>query len=153
MIQESAYGFPIVVAVHLLGLTLSVGTLLWVDLRLLGVTLRHLRVSEVYRGLAPWFFAGFAMMLVTGATLFTAFATLAYGNGFFRVKMAAIALAGANAAVLHFGTQRTSAEWDNAARPPLGARAAGLVSIVLWVAVMLAGRMMSYTMFTAAPTP
>jgi len=153
MIQESAYGFPIVVAVHLLGLTLSVGTLLWVDLRLVGVTLRHLRVSEVYRGLAPWFFAGFAMMLVTGAMLFTAFATLAYGNVFFRVKMAAIVLAGANAAVLHFVTQRTSPEWDNAARPPIGARAAGLVSIALWVVVMLAGRMMSYTMFSAAPPP
>jgi hypothetical protein len=153
MIQESAYGFPIVVAAHLLGLTLSVGTLLWVDLRLIGVALRPLRVSEVYRGLAPWFFAGFAMMLVTGATLFTAYATLAYGNIFFRVKIAAIALAGANAVVLHFVTQRTSAQWDDAARPPIGARVAGLVSILLWVTVMLAGRMMSYTMFSAAPTP
>jgi hypothetical protein len=153
VIQESAYGFPIIVAVHLFGLTLSVGTLLWVDLRLLGVTLRHLRVSEVYRGLAPWFFAGFAMMLVTGATLFTAFATLAYGNVFFRVKMASIALAGANAALLHFVTQRRSAEWDDAARPPFGVRAAGLISIMLWVTVMLAGRMMSYTMYSAAPTP
>ena len=153
MIQESAYGFPIVVALHLFGLTLSVGTLLWVDLRLLGVALGQLRVSEVYRGLAPWFFAGFAVMLVTGATLFTAYATLAYGNVFFRVKLAAIALAGVNAAVLHFATQRTSAEWDATARPPIGARAAGLISIILWVAVMLAGRMMSYTMFSAAPTP
>ncbi len=153
VIQESAYGFPIVVAAHLFGLTLSVGTLLWVDLRLLGVALRPLRVSEVYRGLAPWFLAGFATMLVTGATLFTAYATLAYGNVFFRVKLAAIALAGANAAWLHFATQRTSAEWDGAARPPIGARAAGLTSILLWVAVMLAGRMMSYTMFSAAPTP
>ena len=151
MIQQSLYGFPIVVALHLLGLTVSVGTLLWVDLRLLGVALRPLRVSEVYRGLAPWFFVGFAMMLVTGATLFTAYATLAYGNVFFRIKVAAIVLAGANAAVLHFATQRASAEWDDAARPPIGARAAGLVSIVLWIAVMLAGRMMSYTMFSAPP--
>jgi len=153
MIQESAYGFPIVVALHLFGLTLSVGTLLWVDLRLLGVAVRRLRVSEVYRGLAPWFLAGFAMMLTTGATLFTAYATLAYENAFFRIKMSAIALAGANAAVLHFATQRTSAQWDDATRPPIAARAAGLISIVLWVAVMLAGRMMSYTMFSAAPTP
>src|SRR4051794_20986689 len=150
VIQESAYGFPTVVALHLLGLTLSVGTLLWVDLRLLGVALLNLRVSEVYRGLAPWFLAGFTIMLVTGATLFTAFATLAYGNSFFRVKMAAIALAGANAALLLFVTQRPAAVWDGAARPPIGARAAGLLSIVLWVAVMLAGRMMSYTMFSAA---
>jgi hypothetical protein len=52
-VQESAYGFPIVVAVHLLGLIFSVGTLLWVDVRMLGLGLRELRVSEVYRALAP----------------------------------------------------------------------------------------------------
>lgn len=153
LIQESAYGFPLVVAIHLLGLTLSVGTLLWVDLRLIGVAFRPLRVSEVYRGLAPWFFVGFAMMLVSGATLFTAYATLAYGNLFFRLKMAALVLAGVNAGVLHFVTQRTSASWDAAPRPPSAARAAGFVSIALWVAVMLAGRMMSYTMFSAPPAP
>jgi hypothetical protein len=78
---------------------------------------------------------------------------LAYGNFFFRLKMAALVLAGANAAVLHFVTQRSSARWDDATRPPNAARAAGLLSIALWVVVMLAGRMMSYTMFSAPPSP
>jgi len=95
LIQESAYGFPIVVAVHILGLTLSVGTLLWVDLRLLGVALQRARVSEVYRSLAPWFLVGFALMLASGATLFAAFATSAYANFWFRMKMAALVLADA----------------------------------------------------------
>lgn len=153
LIQESRYGFPIVVAAHILGLTLSVGTLLWVDLRMLGVAVQRLPLSQVYRGLAPWFLTGFALMLVSGLTLFTAYATLAYANFYFRLKMAALVLAGANALVFHLLTQRGSAEWDVAPRPPAAARVAGLVSIVLWVAVMLAGRMMSYTMFSAPPGP
>jgi len=153
LIQESRYGFPIVVAAHILGLALSVGTLLWVDLRLLGLTLRRLSVSHVYRSLAPWFLIGFAVMFVSGLTLFTAYATLAYGNFYFRLKMVALVLAGANALVFHFVTQRNSAEWDAAPRPPASARLAGAASIVLWIAVMLAGRMMSYTMFSAPPGP
>ena len=153
LIQESRFGFPIIVGVHILGLMLSVGTLLWADLRMLGVALQRLPLSQVYRGLAPWFLIGFAMMFASGLTLFATYATLAYTNFYFRLKMLALVLAGLNALVFHLLTERRSAEWDAAPRPPAAARAAGLTSIILWVAVMLAGRMMSYTMFSAPPGP
>lgn len=148
LIKESPYGFPIVVGVHIVGLAFSVGTLFWVDFRMLGWLLRGSRVSEVYRGLAPWFLAGFAAMLVSGAALFTAFATLAYANVYFRIKLATLLLAGANALVFHVVTQRSAAAWDDAPRPPPRVRAAGIVSLALWATVILAGRMMSYTMFS-----
>jgi len=148
-IQESLYGFAVVVGIHILGLTLSVGTLLWVDLRLLGLTLRGVSVSQVYRGLAPWFAVGFAMMFASGAVLFTAYATPAWANVFFRLKMLALVLAGANALALHFLGGRRQAAWDAAPRPPGPVRIAGLVSILLWMTVIVAGRMMSYTMFSA----
>jgi uncharacterized protein DUF6644 len=148
LIKESPYGFQIVVGIHILGLAFSVGTLLWVDLRMLGWVMRGLRVSEVYRGLAPWFLAGFAVMLVSGVTLFTAFATMAYANVYFRIKLVTLLLAGANALAFHVLTQRSSAEWDDALPPPLRVRAAGVASLALWATVILAGRMMSYTMFS-----
>ncbi|HLG54264.1 MAG TPA: DUF6644 family protein [Vicinamibacterales bacterium] len=147
LIRESQYGFPIVVAIHILGLTLSVGTLVWFDLRLLGVSMRQCRVSDVYRRLAPWLLTGFAIMFISGAVLLAAFATSAYGNLYFRIKAAALVLAGVNALIYHFTTERAIARWDEAARPPLRARLAGLSSIVVWAIVILAGRMMSYTMF------
>jgi hypothetical protein len=147
-IQQSLYGFAIVVAVHILGITLSVGTLLCVDLRMLGVAFERLRVSEVYRGLAPWFLSGFAIMAASGGMLFAAFATAAYANLYFRIKMAAIVLAAVNALLFHVVTQRSSAVWDGAARPPAGVRVAGLVSLLLWGTVLVAGRMISYTMFS-----
>ncbi len=149
VIQESAYGFPLVVALHILGLTLSVGTLLWVDLRLLGLSLRGMRVSEVYRGLVPWFIVGFLMMFASGAVLFTAYATSAYANVFFRIKMLALVLAALNAVAFHFLGGSRSAAWDAAPQPPAAVRIAGLTSLALWVAVIVAGRLMSYTMFSA----
>jgi hypothetical protein len=75
------------------------------------------------------------------------FATAAYANPYFRVKLAVIALAGVNAALFHFFTQRQLAGWDAWAYPPTAARVAGAVSIASWIVVVLAGRMMSYTMF------
>ena len=147
-VRESLYGFPILVAIHILGLTLSAGIVVWFDLRLLGISMRRVPVSTVYRRLMPWAFVGFASMFVTGGLLLSGFAVSAYGNAYFRIKMAALLLAGVNALVYHTVTERRIAEWESAVRPPSAARLAGLVSIVLWIVVILAGRMVAYTLYS-----
>ena len=146
MVRESVWGFPIVVAIHIMGLMLSVGLLVWFDLRLLGASMRGHRASGMYRRLAPWMFTGFAMMGMSGLMLFAGYATAAYDNLYFRIKVAAMVLAAVNAFVYHRFTERRIAEWD-AGAPPGGARLAGLVSICVWFVVIVSGRMMSYTMF------
>ena len=147
-IQESLYGFAIVVAVHILGLAASVGMLLWVDLRLLGIALTQRPLNEVYRSLAPWFAAGFGIMLLSGSALFIAFATAAYGNPFFRIKLLLLLMAGVNALVFHRFAGGTPEGRNDAAAPPTAARLAGFLSLALWAGVIVMGRMMSYTMFS-----
>ena len=147
LVRESMWGFQILVAIHILSLTLSVGALAWFDLRLLGVSMRRIPVSEVYRRLMPWMLTAFMAMFITGALLLVGFATKAYGNMYFRIKMAAMLLAAVNALTFHFSTERRIARWNEAPRPPLPARLAGLASLLLWAVVIMAGRMMSYTMF------
>ena len=146
-VRESLWGFPMLVATHIIGLAFSVGILIWFDLRLLGVGGQGLRVSAVYRRLIPWAGVGFTSMFVTGAILFTGFATNAVGNVYFRTKMAALMIAAVNALVYHLVTERQILEWDADRLPPLPARLAGLVSLMLWATVIFCGRMMSYTMF------
>jgi hypothetical protein len=146
-VQESLYGFSTVVAIHILGLTLSVGTLVWFDLRLLGVSMLRIPVSQLYRRLMPWTLSGFAVMFASGGVLLAAYATSAYGNLYFRIKAIALLLAGINAFFYHRVTERQIHRWDEARLPSLPARAAGLISILVWGIVILAGRMMSYTMF------
>jgi hypothetical protein len=147
LVRESLYGFPILAAIHILGLTVSVGTLVWFDLRLAGVTMPRCPVSALYRRLIPWTLVGFGLMFLSGFLLFTGFATKAYGNVYFRIKLTAIVLAGVNALVYHRIAERRIAHWNDAARPPMPARLAGVISIVVWTIAIMAGRMMSYTMF------
>ena len=146
-VQESLYGFVLVVAVHILGLTISVGTLVWFDLRLLGVSMLRVPVSVLYRRLMPWILSGFVVMFVSGAVLMAAYATAAFGNTYFRIKMVALLFAGANAFFYHRVTERQIRRWDEARWPSAPARAAGLISIAVWAVVIVCGRMMSYTMF------
>lgn len=147
MVRESLYGFPIIVGLHILGIALSVGTLLWFDLRLVGVVLGSVPVRRVYRRLIPWSAAGFVVMLTTGGMLFTGYAVAAVGNTFFRVKIAAMLLAGANALYYHLALEPSAASWESDVVPPAAVRRAGYISMALWATVILCGRVMSYTMF------
>lgn len=144
MVRETA--FPYVEGAHVLGLSLSVGTVMWFDLRLLGATMRGRSVSGVYRDLRGWMFAGFAIMVLTGALLFTAHATKAYESAYFRAKLALIALAGVNAVFYHLAIERRDTGWGEAPVPPLAARAAGLISLALWFSVIAAGRLFAYSL-------
>ena len=71
-LRNSRVLFPIVESIHLIGLALFVGTLLLIDLGLLGCAMRRQPVHEVAAALAPWTWSGFALLLLTGPFMFTA---------------------------------------------------------------------------------
>jgi hypothetical protein len=143
-IRESTWVFPIVEGTHALGISLSVGTLLIIDLRLMGVMMRHERVSQVSNQLMPWSIAGFVVMFITGVLLFLSQAVKAYGSIFFRIKMLLLVLAGINALIFEMTLRRSITTWDTAEKPPAGARIAGILGIVIWAGVIAAGRTMAY---------
>jgi len=148
LVRESLYGFQVLVAIHIMALVLSVGMILWFDLRLVGLALGSAPVSRVYRRLIPWATTGFVVMFSSGALLFTGFASAAYQSPYFRIKMSALVLAAANAAFYHLVTERGGRSWDDDATPPAAARLAGLVSMALWATVIMCGRLMAYTMYS-----
>ena len=149
-LHESIWVYPIVESVHVLMLCLFLGMTVMIDLRLLGASFGTTPVSQVYRRLAPWMMAGFAVMVISGALLFYAVPVKTYLNIFFRLKMVFLLMAGLNVAVFHFITSRTMPQWDVDANLPLRARLAGGVSLALWAAIAVCGRMIAYNWFDQA---
>jgi len=139
--------YLIVLSVHVLTLCLFVGTAAMMDLRLLGLTMQSVRVSEVITRLLPWTSAGFLLMILSGSLLFYAAPLLRYQNIFFRAKMAALLLAGLNVWVFHNTSYRKVAEWDLDPVPPLSARVAGGLGLVLWAVLITLGRMIPYQVY------
>jgi hypothetical protein len=152
-LHESLYMYPLVESVHVLTLCLFVGMAVMLDLRLIGWTLKGVPVSEVTDRLVPWMKAGFAIMVVTGVMLFYAIPIRSYQNIFFRVKMVMLVLAGLNAWVFHATVHKRVLEWDFAPKPPAGARLAGALSLTLWIAIVVAGRMIAYNWFDCDKQP
>lgn len=145
-IREGAWEYATLNFVHLLGLTFAAGTILFFDLRLLGLGLKRVSVSSAARTLLPWTWAGFAVMFVSGALLIISEATRLYSNVAFRTKLVLLILAGLNVLVFHNTVFRRVAGWDTASGTPLQAKIAGAVSISVWFGMMTAGRLIGYTL-------
>jgi len=143
-LHESRYAFLAVLTVHVLTLTVFVGTAVMIDLRLLGMNMTRVPVSQVVAQLLPWNGAGFLVMVASGALLFYAAPLLRYENVFFRFKMAALILAVLNVWLFRRTVYRRVAEWDLDPVPPRHARIAGALSLILLAIIITLGRMMAY---------
>jgi len=143
-IRESVYLFPIVEGIHTLGITVVVGTVAVLDLRLLGLIMKREPVTRIARQVLPWTWAGFSLMFVTGLLLSIAESATNYYNWAFRAKLILLLLVGINTLIFHLTTYRSVSKWDMATTTPLHARAAAVCSLSLWGGIIVAGRMIAY---------
>jgi hypothetical protein len=127
---------------HYIGLSLLVGGILLIDLRVLGMA-KTLPLRSMI-GLLPFVWAGFIINLVTGSLLFIYGATNFGTNGAFLLKMAFMVLAGLNALAFDVSVRRSGATWVAADRPPSLVKGFATLSLVFWVCVVTTGRWMAY---------
>lgn len=143
-VRESLWLFPVIETVHLLGMAVLIGTIGAFDLRLLGWAMRQVRVTELAARLLPWSWVGFAVQVVTGGLLFSSEAVKVSANPAFEVKMVLLGLAGVHALIFHLTIYRDVANWDDCRVLPAGAKVAGLISILMWVGIVAAGRFIGF---------
>jgi uncharacterized membrane protein SirB2 len=146
-LHESLYAYTLIESAHVIGIMLFVGTIVMVDLRLLGLAWREVPVSEMNARILPWTIAGFVLMFVTGVLLFYAIPVRSWHSVWFRTKMILLIIAAINVWLFHRRVERDRASWDMAPRPPLNARISAGVSLALWLSVIVLGRMIAYNWF------
>jgi hypothetical protein len=152
-LHGSQYAYSIIESLHVWTLALFFGTVAMFDLRLLGLSMRNVPVSEVVDRLLPWTIAAFAIMVVTGSLLFFAIPLRSFQNIFFRLKMLLLIAAALNIWLFHTRVYPGIAAWDKAAVPPRRVRLAGGISLALWTCIIISGRMIAYNWFDCDRQP
>ena len=139
LVRESVWLFPVIEAVHLLGLCLLGGALLLVDLRMLGAGLTNSPVALLARQARPWLIAGTAVMLGSGVLLFLSEAVKCYYSPAFWLKMTTLPVA--------LGFTFAVRERVAAAEHSSGTytTVTGGLSIALWFTVAAAGRWIGFS--------
>ncbi|MBO9575383.1 MAG: hypothetical protein J7494_06585 [Sphingobium sp.] len=145
-IAEDPVLFPWIEVAHVLAITIVFGSILLVDLRLVGLAGRDYPISRMSRAVVPLTWVAFIIAVITGSLLFVSNPVTYFGNFAFRAKIALMLCAGVNMAIFHVWTMRSMRNWDETPQIPLAVRFAGLISIVLWVTIIVCGRWIGFTM-------
>jgi ABC-type polysaccharide/polyol phosphate export permease len=124
MSMKNSWLFPAIQSIHLAGIALLVGTIVIIDLRILGFGMRRQSISQLVKDLAPLTWAGLIVMWITGPLLFWSDISRYVNNSAFLLKMVLLFLA----LVHHFTMHRNPRKWN------------AVLSIALWSCVILAGR-------------
>ena len=125
--------FGLVSVVHYSAVFLCVGTILLIDIRILGVAYRNQTLSSVAEQLRPWFWIGFGSAALSGFLLFAVEAGDYAAATPFRIKMLVTLLAAVSALAIEWRVPT----WDRASTMPVTARLVALISIVLWLGTIL----------------
>jgi hypothetical protein len=144
-IRDSLLLFPLLESAHVIGLALVFGTIAVIDLRLLGVGSSERSFQRMASDILKWTWAAFALTALTGLLMFTTNAVVYFHNVYFRAKMALLVLEGLNMLVFELTAGRTVHRWDRATSAPPIARVVATLSLVIWVAVIFAGRIIGFT--------
>jgi hypothetical protein len=139
-LREAPYPFPILLMIHVTSLALFGGMVVMGNLRVLGLTMRNVPVSQVIGQFRAWKWLGFAILLVTGLLVAMSDPMEYYDNIMFWISLVVLLIAGVNAAIFRYGVYGSVAEWDTADVGPVSARRWAGVSIFLWIALIFAGR-------------
>ena len=132
--------FPLLESIHVIAATMVVGTILWVDLRLIGVAAVQYPITTMSRELIPWTWGAFVIATLTGIGMFITRAASHVLNPAFQSKMVLLVLAGLNMAYFHFKLYKDIAQCDSLDITSTKLKIAGSLSLFLWAGVMLAGR-------------
>lgn len=142
--------FAWIECVHVMALTLVIGSIAIVDLRLLGLRSRERGVVETTAEVLPITWTAFVFAFISGGIMFASNAVAYAHNSFFQAKMALVILAGLNVLGYHFVVGRNAGSWHTGDSTPLKARLVGGTSLALWIAVAACGRWIGFTI--NAPT-
>jgi hypothetical protein len=140
-IRASPWLFPIIEALHLVGLASIGGAVLIVDLRLLNLGLRDQPVARVARAAQPWMTGSLVVMLATGFLLFLSEAVKCYNSFAFWVKMASLTAA----IVFAYTIRRRVATGDPAHIDAFWCKLVGATSVLLWAGVGWGGRWIGFS--------
>src|ERR1700680_2151223 len=149
-IRDSLWLFPLIESTHVIGLALVFGTILIIDLRLLGIASTQRSFKRMASDILKWTWAAFALTALTGTLMFITNAVVYYHNFFFRTKILLLVLSGLNMLIFELTAGRTIHNWDKAPSAPSAGKAVAALSLVMWISIIIMGRLIGFTTTRAA---
>ena len=136
----ATWWFPMINSLHVLAISFMLGALLMLDLRIAGLAATRYSVDDLAKDFLPWIWVSFVIACLTGTGLFITRASAHMLNPAFQWKMLLMAIAAANMMMFHWQSSRHRRSQPPSVNVPALLKWSGVLSLIIWAGVMLAGR-------------
>lgn len=144
-VAESTWAFPTLESLHVMAFVTVLGSLLVVDLRILGLGWKDIKLTTLSHETLRITWIAFVLAAITGLMIFCSKATSYVINPYFKLKLVMLVFAGLNMIVFQFITWKTVADWD-LGRVPTAAKVSATLSLLAWICVVFFGRAIGFTL-------
>jgi hypothetical protein len=144
VIQNVSWIIPLVQTIHILAIAIVLSSVAMLDLRLLGVAGKRVTISDMAERFLPWIWGALIVLASTGAILIIGEPNRSLMNPAFQIKMALVVSAIAVTLIFQHTVRRNAAFWDLSPSRRRSARLTALISLAIWLAIAICGRLIAY---------
>jgi hypothetical protein len=145
LIEDISWIVPLVQTIHILALAIILSSAAMLNLRLMGLAGRRVTIAGMSERFLPWVWAALAVLAVTGIILIVGEPERSLPNVSFQLKMALLAAVIVITIVLQRTIKRNADYWDLSPARRRSARVTAVVSLAMWIAIAVCGRLIAYT--------
>jgi hypothetical protein len=143
-LQNALWVIPTSQSIHLIAIGIVFGSSVVLSLRLLGIGRSKWSISDLTLSLSPWLWGALAVLLLTGIVQTLAEPGRQLNTPHFRWKMVMVVLVSGLTWAFQKSVRQRAAEWGAAQTSPAAGKLFALISLSLWVAIIICGRMIAY---------
>jgi hypothetical protein len=151
--EQYAWAIPTVQSIHIVGIAMVMGSVLMIDLRILGWAGTDQTLRETARRFGPWLTGSLWVLLVTGVLMVIAEPVRELVTFSFWVKMALVAIGTLLAAAFRITLRRHEQRWEHAVVHRRSIKALAILTFVMWACIIVLGRLIAYDHVWGAWSP
>lgn len=142
--EHNAWAIPAIQSVHIVGIGLVMGSVLMIDLRILGLAWTDQTLGQTTSRFGPWLTGSLWLLLVTGLLMVVGEPVRELVTFSFWLKMALVAVGTVVAVAFQRTLRREERRWDDGASHGGSIKTLAVVTFLVWIAVIFLGRLIAY---------
>ncbi len=142
--EHNAWAIPAIQSVHIVGIALVMGSVLMIDLRILGLAWTDQTLGQTTSRFGPWLSGSLWLLLVTGLLMVVGEPVRELVTFSFWLKMALVAVGTVVAVAFQRALRREERRWEDAASHGGSSKTMAVVTFLVWICVIFLGRLIAY---------
>jgi hypothetical protein len=142
--EHNTWAIPAIQSIHIVGIALVMGSVLMIDLRILGWTWADQTLSQTTRRFGPWLTGSLWLLLATGVLMVIGEPVRELVTFSFWLKMTLVAIGAAVALLFQRALRRHERQWEDTLVHRASIKGLAVGTFLIWLAIIVLGRLIAY---------